>query len=144
MLKIRMSRTGKRNQAMFLMVVTEHSKAAHRGFIEVLGSVNPHTNPSTVQINTERVKHWMSVGAHVSSRAAHHLAQAGVEVPKERIDQKPRSGKLPEPVGQPVPTSDATNKTPSTNDDDSKEDDNAKNNAPQDTQKEQKEKEEKK
>lgn len=97
MLKIRLARTGKRNQAMFRMVVTEHTKAAHRGFLEVLGSVNPHTSPSQVHVQEDRVKHWLSVGARVTNRAAFHLKEVGIEVPAGRVDGKSRSGKLPEP-----------------------------------------------
>lgn len=38
MLKIRLSRVGKKDTPMFRVVLTEHRKSAKSGFIEVLGS----------------------------------------------------------------------------------------------------------
>ncbi|MFC1798085.1 30S ribosomal protein S16, partial [Patescibacteria group bacterium] len=41
MLKIRLSRAGKRNMPFFRVVVTEHTAAAKHGYKEVLGFYNP-------------------------------------------------------------------------------------------------------
>ena len=41
MLKIRLSRTWKKNMPFFKVVVTEHTKAAKHWYIEVLGFYNP-------------------------------------------------------------------------------------------------------
>ena len=41
MLKIRLSRAGKRNSPFFRVVLTEHSAAAKHGYKEVLGFYNP-------------------------------------------------------------------------------------------------------
>ena len=96
MLKIRMTRTGKRNHAMFRMVVTEHSNAVKGKFHEILGHVNPHTDPTTVEVDAERAMHWIKEGVHVTQTAARHLKTAGVEVPEKLIEMKPKSGKKKE------------------------------------------------
>ena len=98
MLKIRLARIGKRNHAMFRMIISEHTRAPQSRSMEILGSINPHTDPQTVQINTERATYWLSQGAQVSERAAYHLKQAGVSVPVNQTEKKSASGKRPEPV----------------------------------------------
>ncbi|MCA9387519.1 MAG: 30S ribosomal protein S16 [Candidatus Andersenbacteria bacterium] len=93
MLKIRLARTGKKNHAMFRVVVTEHTNPPQSRFHEVLGSINPHTQPSTVEIDVDRAKHWIEQGVHVTDTAAFHLKNAGVEVPEKLIEKKSKSGK---------------------------------------------------
>ena len=66
MLKIRLQRVGRKNDASFRVVVTESQNAAKGGnFLEIVGSYDPKKNTRT--INGERVKYWMSVGAQPSN-----------------------------------------------------------------------------
>ena len=64
MLKIRLQRIGKKKQAYFRFVVTEHTTKPGGRYLELLGSYDPHKK--IVQANAERVKHWMSKGAQLS------------------------------------------------------------------------------
>jgi small subunit ribosomal protein S16 len=43
MLKIRLSRVGRKHVAKYRVVLTEHRQSAKHGFIKVLGSYDPHT-----------------------------------------------------------------------------------------------------
>ena len=43
MLKIRLSRVGRKHVPLYRIVVTEHSQAAKHGYIKVLGHYNPVT-----------------------------------------------------------------------------------------------------
>ena len=43
MLKIRLSRVGRKGIPLFRVVVTEHSQSAKHGYIEILGHYNPIT-----------------------------------------------------------------------------------------------------
>ena len=43
MLKIRLSRVGRKHVPLYRIVVTEHSQAAKHGYIKVLGHYNPIT-----------------------------------------------------------------------------------------------------
>lgn len=70
MLKIRLSRTGKKSQPSFRIVVQEHSAAVKGKFIEELGFYRPADNPKVFKVNVERVKHWVSVGAQPSDSLA--------------------------------------------------------------------------
>jgi len=71
MLKIRLQRTGRRNNAAFRLIVAESTQGPKSGkHVEILGSYNPHSNTRTFK--TERVQHWISRGAQVSD-TAHNL-----------------------------------------------------------------------
>lgn len=43
MLKIRLSRVGRKHVAKYRVVLTDHRQSAKHGFIKVLGSYDPHT-----------------------------------------------------------------------------------------------------
>lgn len=66
MLSIRLTRVGKTKDSRFRIIVQEKTKAPFSSFIELLGSYNPHTDPATVNLNAERIKHWLSRGAKPS------------------------------------------------------------------------------
>jgi len=90
MLKIRLTRRGKKNKAFFRLVVAEHASPIKGKFIEVLGFVNPHTKEK--DLKEDRIKYWISKGAQCSDSAHNLLVSNGViEGPKRavRIKKKP-------------------------------------------------------
>jgi small subunit ribosomal protein S16 len=66
MLAIRLRRTGSKKRPYFRVVVTDSRTARDSSFVEVLGSYNPRTNPETLEINRERLAHWLKTGARPS------------------------------------------------------------------------------
>lgn len=74
---IRLQRVGRKNDPSFRLVVTEKARDSQSGkFVEILGSYNArHGQP---QINTERAKYWLGVGAQASGTAHNLLVDAGV------------------------------------------------------------------
>ena len=87
MLSIRMRRTGSKKRPFFRVVVSEARSKKEGQFIEVLGFYNPRTKPAVVEINKERIAHWIKVGARPSDSVrtllARHLTKdrAIVEAP---------------------------------------------------------------
>ena len=76
MLKIRMQRIGKINQPSFRIVVVEHTASPKAGkFVEKVGTYNPKTKERN--LDTERVKYWMSVGAQPSATVHNMLVSLG-------------------------------------------------------------------
>jgi small subunit ribosomal protein S16 len=63
MLAIRLRRTGSKKRSYYRVVVTDSRAARDSSFVEVLGHYNPRTKPETLQINRERLDHWVKVGA---------------------------------------------------------------------------------
>jgi small subunit ribosomal protein S16 len=89
-LKIRLARGGSKKRPFYRIVVAEASAPRDGRFIEKLGTYNPlleQGNAERVVINSDRVKHWMSVGALPSDRVNQFLATAGIANAVERREQ---------------------------------------------------------
>jgi len=66
MLAIRLRRTGSKKRPFFRVVVTDSRTARDSSFVEVLGFYNPRTKPETLELNRERLDHWLKSGARPS------------------------------------------------------------------------------
>ncbi len=74
---IRYQRVGRKNDAAFRIVVTEHTSGPKSGKnVEQLGSYNPKTK--AVTLKKDRIEHWMSVGAKTSDSVHNLLVKEGV------------------------------------------------------------------
>lgn len=87
MLRIRLTRVGKRNKPAYRLVVAEHWRPIKGRFIEILGHYNPITKEKGFK--EERIKYWLGVGAKPSITVHNLLVRAGVMVgPKISITRK--------------------------------------------------------
>ena len=66
MLAIRMTRVGSKKKPYFRVVVTEARTSRESDFVENLGTYNPRSKPAQVDINKERIEHWLKKGARPS------------------------------------------------------------------------------
>ena len=88
MLSIRMTRVGSKKKPFFRVVVSEARSALQSNVVENVGTYNPRLKPARVELNKERVQHWLSKGARSSNSVrtllAKHLSRdlsAPVETP---------------------------------------------------------------
>lgn len=63
MLKIKLSRTGKKGFATYKIIVAEARSKRDGRYLELLGHYNPNTQPLTLKINKKRLDYWLSQGA---------------------------------------------------------------------------------
>lgn len=77
MLKIRLTRVGKKHNPLYRIVVTEHTNPVKGKFLEIVGNYNPKTKE--LVINKEKVKDWMSKGAQPSNTVAKFLVKEKIE-----------------------------------------------------------------
>lgn len=77
MLRIRLTRIGRKGQPKYRMVVAEHSRPVKAKFIEVLGQYDPTTKK--LEVKKDRISHWVSVGAQPSQTAARLLKNDGMK-----------------------------------------------------------------
>ncbi len=73
MLKIRLSRVGRKHVAKYRVVLTEHRQSAKHGYIKVLGSYDPHTK--TLNMDMELAEQYIKNGAQYSETVAKILAR---------------------------------------------------------------------
>ena len=66
MLRIRLRRTGARNQPSYRIVVADSRKPRDGAFVDHLGHYNPRMDPPEVVIDEERAREWISKGAQPS------------------------------------------------------------------------------
>jgi small subunit ribosomal protein S16 len=85
MLSIRMTRVGSKKKPFFRVVVTEARAKRESDFVETLGTYNPRVKPAKVELNKERVQHWLGKGARPSDSVrtllAKHLTKDLTAVP---------------------------------------------------------------
>lgn len=63
MLKIKLSRTGKKGFASYKIIVAEARSKRDGRYLESLGYYNPNTKPTTIKIDKPRLDYWLSQGA---------------------------------------------------------------------------------
>ncbi len=66
MVRIRLRRVGLKGQPTYRIVAAEKESPRDGRFLEILGFYNPRTNPSTVEVQEDRVYDWMMKGAQPS------------------------------------------------------------------------------
>jgi small subunit ribosomal protein S16 len=70
-----MTRVGSKKKPHFRVVVSEGRSALQSSVVENLGTYNPRSNPAKVELNKERVQHWLQRGAQPSNSVRTLLAK---------------------------------------------------------------------
>lgn len=70
MVKIRLTRGGAKKRPFYHIVATDHRSKRDGRSLERLGFYNPvaQGNEKRVELNTERVQHWVSLGAQLTDK----------------------------------------------------------------------------
>lgn len=80
-LKIRLARAGAKKRPFYRIVIADVRSPRDGRFIEVVGTYNPmlpKDSGDRVMLKTERVEHWLSVGAKPTDRVLRFLDAAGL------------------------------------------------------------------
>lgn len=77
MLRIRLSRTGKKKQPSYRIVVADADAKRDGRYVERIGYYNPLTEPADYRIDEDRALYWLSVGAQPSDAVRRLLDQQG-------------------------------------------------------------------
>ena len=70
-------RMGKKKQPTYRVVAADARSPRDGRFIEIVGTYNPRTNPSEIQINNAKAVHWLRNGAQPSETVAKLLKISG-------------------------------------------------------------------
>ncbi len=80
-ISIRLTRGGSKKRPYYKIVVADARSPRDGKFIEKIGNYNPllaKDNDQRVQLDGDRAKHWLSVGAQPTDRVARFLDAAGI------------------------------------------------------------------
>jgi len=95
MIKIRLSRGGRKNVPFYRILATNSTSPRDSKFLEKLGTYNPllgDSDEKRVTINKERVEYWLSVGAQPTEKVAKFLINLGVKgAEKHKPDFTPKA-----------------------------------------------------
>jgi small subunit ribosomal protein S16 len=80
--RIRLARRGRRNLAIFDIVVADSRSPRDGKFIERLGLYNPLTNPAIVEFNEEKAFQWIMNGAQPTDTVRNILSERGILLKK--------------------------------------------------------------
>ncbi|MBO87982.1 MAG: 30S ribosomal protein S16 [Rickettsiales bacterium] len=97
-LKIRLARGGAKKRPFYRIVVADSRMPRDGRFIERVGTYNPmlpKEHPERIELKTERIQHWLSVGAQPSDRVARFLGTADIigkrEIPEQTKKNQPKA-----------------------------------------------------
>jgi len=76
MLAIRFQRTGRNKQPFYRVVLSEKTKDTQGRHLEILGNYNPRSKE--FNINTDKIKYWISKGAQASASVFNLLVKQGI------------------------------------------------------------------
>ena len=76
--KIRLRRMGAKKAPFYRVVVADSRYPRDGRFIEEVGTYNPLTEPATVEVDTEKVKKWISNGAQPTDTVKRLLKNKGI------------------------------------------------------------------
>ena len=78
MLRIRLSRIGKKKQPAYRLVVADQRAPREGAFLKIIGHYNPRTEPVTLVVKEDEAVYWLQKGAQPSETAAKLLTRLGV------------------------------------------------------------------
>ena len=69
---------GARNNPIWRVVAADQRSPRDGRFIETVGRYNAQTDPSTIVLNEERIRHWLDRGAQPSNTVKKLLKTQGI------------------------------------------------------------------
>ncbi|MHB0951646.1 MAG: 30S ribosomal protein S16 [Allorhizobium sp.] len=96
-LKIRLARGGSKKRPYYQIVVADARSPRDGRFLEKVGAWNPmlaKDNEKRIELNAERIKHWIDNGAQPTDRVLRFLNEAGLaQRPARSNPEKAKPGK---------------------------------------------------
>jgi small subunit ribosomal protein S16 len=77
--RMRLTRVGSKKNPIYRVVVADQRSPRDGRFIEIVGRYNPQTEPSTIELDEEKVKDWLGKGAQPSDAVAKLIKAAGID-----------------------------------------------------------------
>jgi small subunit ribosomal protein S16 len=77
--RIRLTRVGSSKNPIWRIVVADKRSPRDGRSIETIGRYNPQTQPSLIEVDEDRARHWLDRGAQPSQTAAKLLRTKGIE-----------------------------------------------------------------
>ena len=87
MVRIRLRRTGAKNNPAYRLVVADQNSPRDGAFIDTIGHYLPTRQPAVVEINEAKAREWLSKGAQPSETCASLLRKKGILTKDGRLTE---------------------------------------------------------
>ena len=77
--RLRLKRTGTKNNPCWRVVVADARSPRDGRHIEEVGYYNPTADPAEVNVNEERIKYWLSIGAQPTQQVKSLLKKVAIK-----------------------------------------------------------------
>ena len=77
--RIRLTRVGSKKNPIYRVVVADGRSPRDGRFIENVGQYNPQTDPSTINLDEDRVRAWLAKGAQPTETVRKLLKIKGID-----------------------------------------------------------------
>ena len=64
--RMRLARVGSKKNPIYRVVVADSRSPRDGRFIEIVGRYNPQTDPSTIELDDDKVRRWLEQGVQPS------------------------------------------------------------------------------
>ena len=83
--RLRLTRVGSKKNPIYRVVVADSRSPRDGKFIEIVGRYNPQTDPSTIELDQEKIQDWIGKGAQPSAAVSKliRIAEKGEAQPSE-------------------------------------------------------------
>jgi small subunit ribosomal protein S16 len=81
--KLRLRRTGARNDAAYRVVAVDSRAPRNGRFLEILGWYDPRKEGVNFSLKMDRIEHWTGRGAQLSDTVRSLIKKAGAAAPAE-------------------------------------------------------------
>jgi small subunit ribosomal protein S16 len=75
---MRLARVGSKKNPIYRVVVADSRSPRDGRFIEIVGRYNPQTDPSTIELDEDKVRGWLEKGAQPSDSVRRLLSAKGI------------------------------------------------------------------
>ena len=88
MLKIRLMRIGGRQRPFYRVVAVDERAKRTGGYVELLGTYNPLTEPKDIKLKQDRIDYWIKQGAQMSTGFLRIIGKAPQRPPRKAKKEK--------------------------------------------------------
>ena len=71
--RMRLTRVGSKKNPIYRVVVSDSRSPRDGKFIEIVGRYNPQTDPSTIELDEDKIRDWLGKGAQPSNAVSRLL-----------------------------------------------------------------------
>ena len=71
--KLRLTRVGSKKNPVYRIVAADSRSPRDGKFLEIVGRYNPQTDPSTIELDEDKIRDWLSKGAQPSDAVSRLL-----------------------------------------------------------------------